>query len=68
MIWTMSTALYSVVWSQCYTCGLPQQADTLPELSALRNKVSYLAVHHKGDIKRVQLNLQSHQVCRLPCV
>eukprot|EP01043_Picozoa_sp_COSAG02_P030867 COSAG02_NODE_1992_length_10163_cov_93.953200_1_plen_43_part_10 len=31
-------------------CGLSQQVATLPELSALCCTLSYLAVHHTGDI------------------
>jgi hypothetical protein len=68
MIVTIATALYSVVCSHCYTCGLSQQAATLPELSALRNTVSYRTMHHTRDTKRDQLNQESQQVCRLWCV
>ena len=32
-------------------------------LNALRNTVSYRTVDHTGEIKRVQLNSQSQQVC-----
>ena len=39
------------------------QADTLAELNTLRNTVSYRTVDHTGEIKRVQLNPQSQQVC-----
>ena len=63
MIVTIATALYSVVCSHCYTCGLSQQAATLPELSALRNTVSYRTMHHTRDTKRDQLNQESQQVC-----
>ena len=31
-VWTIAIALYSVLCSQCSTCGLSQQEDTLPEL------------------------------------
>jgi hypothetical protein len=58
-----ATALYSAVCSQCYTRGLSWQADTLAELNALRNTVSHRTVDHTGEIKRVQLNPQSQQVC-----
>eukprot|EP01043_Picozoa_sp_COSAG02_P114995 COSAG02_NODE_51333_length_314_cov_4.888372_1_plen_66_part_10 len=47
------TALYSVPCSQCYTCGLSQQSDTLHELSTLYRSASYLAIRHTRDIKRV---------------
>ena len=60
---TIATALYSAVSSQCYTRGLSWQADTLAELNALRNTVSYRTVDHTEEIKRVQLNPQSQQVC-----
>jgi hypothetical protein len=65
---TIATVLHSVVCSHCSACGLSQQVATLPELSALCYTLSYLAVHHTGDIKRLQLNRQPHQVCRLWCV
>ena len=58
---TIATALYSAVCSQCYTRGLSWQADALAELNALRNTVSYRAVHHTRDIKRLQ---QPRQVSR----
>ena len=60
---TIATALYSAVCSQCYTRGLPQQADTLAELNALRHTISHHTVHQTRDIKRFQLNPQSQQVC-----
>ena len=59
MISMIAIALYSVVCSQYYTCGLSQQAETLTVLNVLRNMVSYRAVHHTRDIKRLQLNPQS---------
>ena len=65
---TIATALHSVLCSQCCTCGLSQQAATLPELSALRYTVGYRAVPHTAEIKRHRLNRQPHQVCRLWCV
>ena len=65
MVGMIATALYSVVCSHCYTRGLSLQGVTLPELATLRHTVSYLAVHHTGDIKRLQLNRQPHQACRL---
>ena len=62
MIWMIATALYSVVCSQCYTCGLSQQEDTLPELIAQNHMVSYRIMDRSEDIKRLWLNRLPQQV------
>ena len=58
----IAIALYSVVCSQCSTCGLPQQEDSLPELNVRIHTVSYRIMDHSQDIKRLQLNRLSQQV------
>ena len=62
MIWMIATALYSVVCSQCYTCELSQQEDTLPELIAQNHMVSYRIMDRSEDIKRLWLNRLPQQV------
>ena len=62
MISMIASALYSVVCSQCSTCGLPQQEGTLPELIAQIHTVSYRILVHSQDIKRLQLNRLPQQV------
>ena len=52
----IAIALYSVVCSQCSTCGLPQQEDSLPELIVQIHTVGYRMLVHSQDIKRLQLN------------
>ena len=58
----IAIALYSVVCSQCYTCKLTQQEDTLPELIAQNHMVSYRIMDLSEDIKRLQLNRLPQQV------
>ena len=56
----LSTRLW--VCSQCSTCGLPQQEDSLPELIVRMHTVSYRIMVHSQDIKRLQLNRLPQQV------
>ena len=58
----IAVALYSVVWSQCSTCGVSEQEDILPELSVQIHMVSYHIMDHSQDIKRLQLNPLPQQV------
>ena len=62
MIWMIAIALYSVVCSQCSTCGLPQQEHSLPELIVQIHTVSYRIMDHSQDTKRLQLNRLPQQV------
>ena len=62
MISMIAIALYSVVCSQCSTCGLPHQEDSLPELIVRIHTVSYRTMGHSQDIKRLQLNRLPQQV------
>ena len=59
---TPAIALYSVVCSQCSTCGLSQQKDTLPELFVRSHTVSYRIMDRTRDIKRLELNRQPQHV------
>ena len=51
---------------------MPSQAsyllDTLNGLGVLSYTVYYLTVHHTQGIKRLQLNRQPQQACRVPGV
>ena len=47
----IAIALYSVVCSQCSTCGLPQQEDSLPELNVRIHTVSYRIMDHSALIE-----------------
>ena len=58
----IAIALCSVVCSQCSTCGLSQQEDTLPELFVQSHTVSYHIMDRTRDIKRLELNRQPQHV------
>ena len=62
MISMIAIALYSVVCSQCSTCGLPQQEDSLPELIVQIHTVGYRMLVHSQDFKRLQFNRLPQQV------
>ena len=50
MISMIAIALYSVVCSQCSTCGLSQQEDSLPELIVQIHTVSYRILGPNANI------------------